>query len=267
VVFVLVTALTTVAAWFLFPVAALRALAARGRADMALLGAFALGLAAQLPVQLFNSQAAPAASWSSDVFGAFVQRVVGSGILGQALAGEAWSRVGWPLFGPLLAVFVISLVYAIPRVDSRVRWVVLLACGTSLVLFVASAYVRGVGALLLWPPGEAPQLAPRYVIVPGLLLVSAAVVLVDAWSRRSARPRLSAPVLATLVVMGVAIATSFSIGSARLRTSSSWSGALAVAAHTCRNTSARVEPIQIAPVGWFVTLPCGTIASHHPHSK
>ena len=156
----------------------------------------------------------------------------------------------------------IALVYAIPRVDSRVRWVVLLACGTSLVLFVASAYGRGVGALLLWPPGKAPQLSPRYAIVPGLLLVSAALVLVDAWWQRSERPRLSAPVLATLVVMGVAIATSFSIGSARLRASTSWSGALAVAGHSCRTTRAPAAPTPIAPAGWFVSLPCSTIVPH-----
>ncbi len=260
--FLLVTALSTVAAWFLLPVAALRALAARGRADVLPLAAFGFGLAAQLPVQLLNSEAAPAASWSSDIFGAYVQRVVGSGILGQALAGEAWSRAGWALLGALAAAALIALVFAIARVSSRVRWVVLLACGTSLALFVASAYGRGVGALLLWPPGEAPQLSPRYAIVPGLLLVSAAVVLVDAWWRRSERRPNSAPVLATLAVIGVAIATSFSIGSARLRASTSWSDALASAGHACQTTGAHATRIPIAPVGWFVSLPCSTIAPH-----
>ncbi len=222
------TALSTVAAWFLVPVAALRALAARGRADALPLAASASASRSSCLCNSSTRRPRRPASWSSDVFGAYVQRVVGSGILGQALAGEAWSHTGWALLG---AVGVAGAHRARLR-DPAGR--------------LAGAV--GGAARVRVPPSSSSSRRPwtrRRRAAP--------------WAARETRPALAAlrdrpgpsagerraragrrlvanspsahasarPCSRRSVVMGVAIATSLSLGSATPASeSTSWSGAL-----------------------------------------
>lgn len=261
--FLLLAGLSSVGILLLIPVALLRLAAARTRADGLVLGAFAAASLAQGLVQVLNSQPAPHAAWSSDVWPAYLQRVFG-GVLGQSLSAHIWTTFGWPLVAALLLAATAAVAYAVPRVDGRVRWFLGAAIGTSLLLFVASAYGRGLGTELLWPAGDSPQIGARYTIVPGLLLLSAALVLVDHAWRRSQRPALAPGVLATLAALATVVATSFYVGNAAIRGTPTWSLGLAAAGRKCVTGHARAETIPISPPGWVVKLPCAKLARYAP---
>ena len=56
-------------------------------------------------------------------------------------------------------------------------------------MFFAIAYQRDVGTTIVWQSGEYSGAVSRYVIVPALLLLSAALALIDSALRDRAAPR------------------------------------------------------------------------------
>ena len=135
--FLLATALSNPAIWYFVPLFGLRLLATRDRRDGILLGGYALGAAIQLPVALASSENIVEPVWTSDIWTAFVQRVVDGGALGESLGGEAWASWGWPFLIALLGVLGGALVVGLIRTtSSSARYFAALALPTALGMFV-----------------------------------------------------------------------------------------------------------------------------------
>lgn len=258
--FVLLTALTTPGVWLLAPLAALRAVAIRDRRDLAIVACFGIGAAIQVPVVALHSEQGAEPTWTSDIWTAYLQRVIDGGALGERLGGLAWAHLGWPFLVLLLLSAVAGLGLGIKRSASRGRGLAAIAIPTSLVMFVVSAYQRQVGTALMWPAGDYSGVSSRYVIVPALLLASAALALLDSSSRRGAgreRPWAGA---AAVVVLLLGIATSFSARDA-VRQTPRWVDALERAATSCTRERLPEAPVATSPPGFGVQLPCERIAS------
>ena len=182
---IIVTALSNATVWFLIPIVVLRAIAIRDRRDAILVASFALGSVIQVPVALTHGQMAEP-TWSPDVWSAYAQRVIDGAALGLRLGGIAWRELGWPFL------------CSVPRpgrgrVGGRdpaggappARALAVVAIATSIVMFFAIAYQRDVGTTIAWQSGEYSGAVSRYVIVPALLLLSAALALIDSAVARS----------------------------------------------------------------------------------
>jgi len=260
--FILATALSSPGVWFFIPLAALRAVAIRDQRDLMIVGSFALGAAIQAPVVAFNTEEAVTPIWTSDIWTAYIQRVVDGAALGQRLGGTVWSHLGWPFLIALLAALVAGLVAGLRRAASPARLIALIAIPTSLALFVVSVYQRAVATQMMWPEGTYNGSGGRYAIVPALLLVSVALVLLDdAWRRRGRPSRLSmaGAVAAAILVLG--IATSFDMRDYPVRGTPPWNTALSEAASTCATESLTETTVPISPPGFAVQLPCDRLAS------
>jgi hypothetical protein len=265
--FILATALSNPGVWYFAPVFALRLLAARDRRDGLILGAYALGAAIQLPVALASSENTVEPVWTSDIWTAYVQRVVDGAALGESLGGEAWSSWGWPFLIGLLVVLGCCLLVGLVRTTPSARYFAAIAIPTSIGMFVISTYQRAVGFVMTWPDGADSGLGGRYAIVPALLLVSVALVLID----RSRRPRRGPRPLpwlgiAAVVVLLVGVVTSFGIGDRAARGEPSWEPALVTAAATCPAEPPPIDPnpaaaVASAPAGFVVYVPCDQLLS------
>jgi hypothetical protein len=259
--FLLLTGLSTPGLWFFLPIAALRTLAIRDRRDLTIVGSYALAAAVQVPVVLSQEQGEPL--WTSDIWTAFLQRVIDGGLLGQRLGGNLWADLGWPFLIALVALLVIGVAIGLRRATPSARWFALLAIPTSLAMFVISAYQRTVGPNLIWSHGSSGGTASRYVLVPALLMVSALVVLVDASlrKRREDPGRLSWAVAATVAVLAVGLVTSFDMGETAYRGAPYWEDALEQAADKCLANGEELAGIPTAPVPFGVQIPCDQVAS------
>lgn len=257
-VFVLLTGLSTPGVWFFLPVALLRALTVDNRRDATLLGGFFVGAAVQVPVVLGQEQGEP--FWTNDIWTAYLQRAVDGGIFGQDLGGRLWVELGWPFLVLLTAALVVALIAGAWRARPPARWFIAFASVTSFVMFVISAYQRTVGENLIWEAGSWAGTASRYVMVPALLLLSAAVVAVDASLRERQRTGLAWPVAATLAVLLAAIVTSFDMRDP-VRESPIWDNSLRQAATICVRDREGIAGIATAPEPFGVQLPCEEIES------
>ena len=76
----------------------------------------------------------------------------------------------------------------IRRAGPPARALAIAAIATSVVMFFAVCYQRDVGSTIVWESGEYSGAVSRYVIVPALLLLSAALALIDG-SLRDRPPR------------------------------------------------------------------------------
>ena len=187
--FILVTALSNASVWFLIPIAGLRLIAIRDRRDVMMVSAFAVGSAIQVPVALTHGQMAEP-SWSADIWSAYAQRVVAGAGLGLRLGGIAWRDLGWTFLWPFLALVVAAFALGISRARPAARALAAAAIATSVVMFFVVCYQRDVGSTIVWGAGEYSGAVSRYVIVPALLLLSAALALIDDSLRdRPAPPR------------------------------------------------------------------------------
>ncbi|HYJ20901.1 MAG TPA: hypothetical protein VEW07_02620 [Solirubrobacterales bacterium] len=265
--FILATALSNPGVWYFLPVFALRLFAARDRRDALILGGYAIGSAIQLPVTLASSENTVEPVWTSDIWTAYLQRVVDGAALGESLGGEAWSSWGWPFLIALLVVFGTCVVAGLLRGTPSARYFAAIAIPTSLGMFVISAYQRAVGFVMTWPEGADSGLGGRYAIVPALLLVSLALVLIDQSQRPRRGPRrLPWLGIAAVVVLGVGVVTSFSIGDRAARGEPSWDAALVAAAATCPAEPPPTDPnpaaaVVSAPPGFVVYVPCDQLLS------
>jgi hypothetical protein len=258
--FILATGLSTPGVWFFAPLAALRAVAVRSRRDLMIVGSFAVGAAIQIPVLALNSEPAVKPVWTHDIWTVYLQRIVDGAPLGLRLGGIGWSHLGWPLLIALLLCGIAGLALGMKRSTPAARYIAAIAVPTSLVMFVVSLYQRAVGIQMLWPANLYNGTGSRYAIVPALLLVSAAVVLVDGPSRRQPGPRrLSRMEMATVGILGIAIATSFYARDIATRGAPPWDAALKEAAATCAKERPGEIAIPTSPPGWGLQIPCDQV--------
>lgn len=259
---VLATALTTPGVWFFAPLVALRALAIRDRRDATIIGAYALGAAIQVPVVLSNSAETVEPLWTSDIWTTLMQRLLDGGALGERVGGVAWEVFGWPFLIAISAAIVAGMAYGFVRANAVGRYFAAVAIPTALVMFVASVYQRAVGSQMMWPAGEHFGNGGRYVIVPGLLLLSVALVLID----RSAKPlrgpaRLPWPAAAAVVVLMAGLVTSFYLRETAARGEPHWDNALHEGAAACVAEDLTEARIPTSPPGFAVVISCDRLAS------
>lgn len=227
---ILATGLSTPATLFFTPIAVMRAVAIRDRRDALIVGAFALAMAIQLPVVALDSEAASASLLTGNIVTTFLQRVVEGSVLGLELGGSAWADWGWPFLIAITAVVTAYLVALLLRASSS-RLVAAIAVATSVVMFLVSGYTRGLGDVMVWGTGVHHGLGARYAVVPTLLLIGAALVLVDS-PRRSSRGRPVAA-MATAAVLLVPLVTSFDATAGSGRGGPQWEESLDKATAEC----------------------------------
>lgn len=258
--FVLMTALSTPGIWFFLPVAVLRAIAARDGRDLAIVGSYAAGAAVQGLVVAINTEETVAPAWSHDIWAAFLQRVVDGAALGLRLGGVAWSHLGWPFLFALGICALAGFAAGLRRSNASARWIALICLLTSFALFVVSIYQRALGPQVVWPADNYSEAAARYAIVPALLLVSAALVLLEGTAARRRRSGRSLATLAAVAVLALGVVTSFDLRHDSARESPKWGEALAQAAASCDARHAAEVTIPTTPAGWGVVLPCEEVA-------
>ena len=259
--FVLVTGLSTPGLWFFAPLAGLRLLAARDRRDAAILAGYAIGAAVQVPVLASNSDTAVDPQWTESIWTSYLQRVLDGGLLGERLGGVAWEQLGWALLIALIVAALVALAYLARRSSAPVRAFVAVAVGTSLLMFVASAYQRAVGTQMMWPADMHFGNAGRYAIVPALLLASAALVAIDRWPRPLPGPRrLPWAGVVAVAVAALAIGSSFYVGDTAVRGTPRWHQAIDDAAADCRAEDVEDAAVAISPPGFGLYVSCQTLS-------
>jgi hypothetical protein len=258
--FILLTTLSNATVWFLIPIAALRLIAIRDRRDAMLVASFAIGAGIQVPVALTHGQMAEP-TWSADIWSAYAQRVIDGAALGLRLGGITWRELGWPFLAALLALVVAGLVLGIRRAATPARALAVAAIATSVVMFFAVCYQRDVGSTIVWQSGEYTGAVSRYVIVPALLLLSAALALLDSRMRDRAALRRGPPwpIAATVVLIGAVIAISFYQGEPEVRGTPAWDVALEESAAECPSDGEANVAVKTSPPGFGVLVPCDKI--------
>jgi hypothetical protein len=258
--FLLATGLTTPGVWFFAPVAALRTVAARGRRDLAIVVAYWAGALAQVPVLALNDESVVQPQWSADIWTAYLQRIAEGALLGLRFGGFAWEKLGWALLVLMLAAGIAALALGWRRASVPARWVAAIAIPTSLVMFVVSLYQRAVATEMVWPGGDSFGAGSRYAIVPALLLLSAALVLLDRSSKRAGN-RLGPSLVgaAAVVVVALSIGTSFYAGDSAVRGTPSWESALDEAASECSAKELTTAGVPTSPPGFGLQVPCDRI--------
>jgi hypothetical protein len=252
--FVLLTGLSSPTIFFFVPIAVLRAVAIRDRRDSLIVGPFALALAIQLPITVTSKEDVGEPLWTGDIWTVFMQRVVDGSVLGLELGGDAWSSWGWPFLIGLTAAVVLYLAALAYRASSG-RLLAAIAIATSLGMFLISLYERGATPPMFWFEGMDNNLGARYSIVPSLLLISAALVLLDDRIRSSRAWRWGG--FATGAVLLVALVTSFDTGAPR--GGPPWRDAVAEAASRCEAEGLPDGVIFTAPAGAGMPIPCAEL--------
>ena len=170
-----------------------------------------------------------------------------------------------PLLHPasfLLAAGLAGLVAGWRRSTAPARWVAAIAIPTSLAMFVVSLYQRAVATEMVWPAGSSFGAGSRYAIVPALLLLSAALVLVDRSSRRAGNPLgLSPAGAAAVLVMAVSIGASFYAGDNAARGTPSWESALDKATAECSAKESATAGVPTSPPGFGLQVPCDRLGA------
>jgi hypothetical protein len=253
---ILATGLSTPATLFFIPIALLRAVAIRDRRDALIVGAFGLASVIQVRAIMLTSEEMFGDVWSENILTAFLQRVVDGSVLGLELAGSTWADWGWPF---LIAISVGVLVYLIVlslRVASG-RLLAAIAVATSVAMFLASGYTRALGDVIVWQADVYNTFGGRYAVIPTLLLISAALVLVDSYSRSKKGRPIAA--IATAVVLLVPLITSFDASGEIGRGGPKWDDSLRASTARCEAKHLAEVPVTISPEGWTVTVSCDSL--------
>ena len=222
-----------------------------------IVGAFALGIAIQVPVTALSDEQVSTYSWTWNILTNFLQRVVDGAVLGVELGGSFWGDWGWPFLIAITAAVTILLIALMLRAPSG-RLFAAIAVATSVVMFLGSSYSRAVGDAMAWGAGVHNELGGRYAVVPALLLLSAVLALIDSNLRSSrSRPFTAAVTAATVAVMLVAIVTSFDTqGDAIDRGGPPWRESIDVAAAQCEAQGLTEAQVPTTPEGWAVIISC-----------
>ncbi|HEY5052324.1 MAG TPA: hypothetical protein VII45_02830 [Solirubrobacterales bacterium] len=260
--FILATCLSNPGVWFFAPLAGLRALAARDRRDLMIVGSFAVGAVAQVPAIVFNNESAVTPMWTNDIWTVYLQRVLDGAAFGLRLGGIAWEHYGWPLLIVLYLGAVVGLAIGLRRSTPTARYLAAIAIPTSLLMFMFAVYQRALGEEMVWLSGIHFGDGGRYAIVPALLLVSVAMVLIDRPLRRGQRPLgaswLSLGVVAVLLL---GIVGSFDVQDLTARGTPPWDDALKSAAAACHSKHLTEATVPTSPSGYGVPVPCKRLSS------
>lgn len=251
------TVLSNPGAWFLLPLAALRAAAIRDRRDATIVGAYFAASAVQLVAMVRSSYEAVEPLWSEDIWTVVLQRVVDGAVFGLRLGGEGWDRFGWPFLIALTVAVVAAFALGLWRGDGRARAFALIALPAALGMFVLSVYQRAVGPPMLWPEGFHNGAGGRYAIVPVLLVLSAAMVIL-CHRRAPGGGGAAWPRLALTALVLVSVAASYPAGESAVRGAPTWDDAFDAAATTCTSEGAYV-PVATSPPGFQMSLPCSEL--------
>ncbi len=255
---ILATGLSTPATLFFAPIALMRAVAIRDRRDALIVGAFALAMAIQLPVTALSDERVSTYLWTGNIITTFLQRVVDGAVLGVELGGSAWADWGWPFLIAITAAVTAYLVVLLLRASSS-RLFAAIAIATSTAMFLATSYTRALGDAMTWPAGIHNNVGGRYALVPALLLMSAALALVD--SRQLSSRGRPVAAIATAAVLLVSVVTSFDVNAATDRGGPPWEESLHTARARCAAKDLAEVPVFVAPEGWTMTVPCNRLAS------
>jgi hypothetical protein len=255
--FVLATGLSTPGVWFFIPLALLRTLATRDRRDAIVLAGYWIGAFVQVPVLVFNEEEAVSPLWTSDIWTAYLQRVLDGAAFGLRIGGEAWIHFGWAFLIALLVAAILALGWGVRRSNFGARLLALVAIPTSLAMFVVSAYQRAVGSDLMWQAHDSAEAAGRYAIVPSLLLVSVAFVMLDRRSRRrEAEARPSWLTIGATALVALVVAASFYVGDTEVRGAPPWEAALDAGAQSCAADGSGEAAVPTSPPAWGLSIPC-----------
>lgn len=259
--FVFATALSSPGVWFFIPVALLRALAARDRRDLAILGGCFAGALIQILAVIFSSYQGVEPKWTGDIWTVLLQRVVDGAAFGLRLGGEAWVQLGWPFLIVLTVLMVLGLGWGLRRSDRSVRYLAALALPIALIMFIVSIYQRAVATPMLWPGNAWNGSAGRYSLVPVMLLVSVIVAIVDrSWNGHRWGERASWPGLAVVAVLLGSMLISLPSRDLAARGTPPWDASLNAAERACD----RGEPeaaVPISPPGFALSIPCTALGS------
>ena len=255
---ILATGLSTPAVFFFVPIVLMRALAIRDRRDALVVGAFWLALAIQLPFTALSDERVSTYLWTSNIITTFLQRVVNGAALGLELGGSAWADWGWPFLIAITVAVTAYLVVLALRASSS-RLFAAIAIVTSVAMFLISSYSRALGNAMTWPPDIHNNVGGRYALVPVLLLISAALALIDS-RRRSSGGRPIAAIAAATVLL-VSIVTSFDVNAATDRGGPPWDNSVHTATAKCEAEDLAAVPVFVAPEGWTMTVPCDRLVS------
>lgn len=236
----------------------MRAVAIRDRRDALLVGPYGLGMAIQAQAMLLSGEQVRGSVWTESIFTAFLQRVVDSSMLGLELAGSTWADWGWPLLIATSAAVAVCLVTMLLQAPSS-RFFAVIAIVTSVAMFLVSGYARALGDELAWPADSYYTFGGRYAMVPTLLLIGAALALIDS-RYRSSRGRLLATI-ATIAVLLVPLVTSFDVSGDLGRGGTPWDESLSTSAARCEAQSLAEVPVATSPEGWALTVPCDRLTS------
>lgn len=254
---ILATGLSTPATFFFAPLALLRAVAVRDRRDALIIGAFALSLAVQLPVTALSDERVSTYLWTWNILTTFLQRVVEGAVLGVELGGSVWVDWGWPFLIAIAVAVALYLAVLFARASAG-RLPAAIAIATSVVMFLGTGYSRALGDAMTWPPDLHNNVGGRYALVPTLLLISAALVLLDS-RRDSTGGRVAA--IATAAVLLVSIATSFDVNAAPNRGGPPWRESVDTARAECARSGLAEVPVFVAPEGWTMAVSCERLRS------
>ncbi len=252
----LLAALSTAGVILLVPVWALRAIAIRDRRDAVMVLAPAVGVLAQVPpllAQRYGYFDTP--RWSSSLFAAYAQRVLGSGVLGNNVAGNAWRSMGVPFELLLGAGLVALVVLAMVGLSPGARCLVALMVAMSVAIFLVSGYERGIVAFLLWPAGRSNVAVGRYAICPSLLLLGAGVIALDGRMRRSGTVASHVAAVGVSLALVVLALSSFTPPDSAARGHFSWSRSVATARARCARRLVAAASLPVSPFGGL-SIPC-----------
>ncbi|HVD86662.1 MAG TPA: hypothetical protein VNB59_04565 [Solirubrobacterales bacterium] len=248
-------------AWFFLPVAALRAFAIRDRRDATIVAAYFAASAVQLVAMLGSAYEGVEPLWTSDIWKVLVQRVVDGAAFGLELGGTAWAHLGWAFLIVLTLGMVAAFAVGLAKAGGRARAFALVALPTAIAMFALSVYQRAVGPAMLWPAHAYGGQGGRYSIVPVLLVVSAAMIVVEGRRRQAPGRRSPWLPLALVGLLLVSAGASFSAADTETRGTPHWDTAVDEAASTCASQGGGDVTIPTSPPGFEMSLPCKQLPS------
>lgn len=268
--FLLFTGLSNPGLWFFAPLAGLRLLAVRDRRDVIILSGYAIACAAQVVASLQHPSTV-ASLWTNQIWTVLLQRVIDGSVLGLRWGGELWAHLGWPLLIVLLALVVAGFAIGFWRAGGRARLFAGISIAIALLTFFVSIYERGVAPVMVWPEGTHVEQGGRYVIVPAMLVIGAALVLIDDRLRRGGRlPSWVAG--GAIAILLVATASSFWLEDTTARGNSYWTTSYDAAKRSCEERALEKVKIHSMPLGFDVSISCerltsnAAVAEPAPHS-
>jgi hypothetical protein len=223
---------------------------------------FVLAVGAQLGIALASPFASDlvAGSPAAIVF-AFVQRVLGTAVFGQRLAGLLWAHFGWDW--PFIATCGLMVLLAIGLIagPERTRWLSVLAAGYAVAFFVAAVLLRH--GNLMWPPGSYNAIGGRYTVVPIMHVFAMAAAVLDSQPPR-VDPRLWRVLhVCALVAVAVIAVTNFRTSNDRTH-GPIWSESVTAARQRCAAPGQQLATLDISPRPWTVEVRCDELDPRLP---